>query len=210
MITLAFAQMLYFFFVSLEQFGGDDGLIMDRSDFIIIDLYEPLRLYYLIFGTLVIVSISLMLLIRSRFGVILQAIKSNESRVESMGLNPLKFKIVGYVISAIICGIAGCLFASWQEFVSPDIMHWTRSGDLMIIIILGGLTYLAGPLLGAIVFLLLEELLPDVLHVLFPPIAENWMVIFGPLLIAVVLFGKGGLMGVLETRFGIANSRDKT
>ena len=210
MITLAFAQMLYFFFVSLEQFGGDDGLIMDRSDFIIIDLYEPLRLYYLIFGTLVIVSISLMLLIRSRFGVILQAIKSNESRVESMGLNPLKFKIVGYVISAIICGIAGCLFASWQEFVSPDIMHWTRSGDLMIIIILGGLTYLAGPLLGAIVFLLLEELLPDVLHVLFPPIAENWMVIFGPLLIAVVLFGKGGLMGVLETRFGSANSRDKT
>ena len=210
MITLAFAQMLYFFFVSLEQFGGDDGLIMDRSDFIIIDLYEPLRLYYLIFGTLVIVSISLMLLIRSRFGVILQAIKSNESRVESMGLNPLKFKIVGYVISAIICGIAGCLFASWQEFVSPDIMHWTRSGDLMIIIILGGLTYLAGPLLGAIVFLLLEELLPDVLHVIFPPIAENWMVIFGPLLIAVVLFGKGGLMGVLETRFGSANSRDKT
>ncbi len=81
MITLAFAQMLYFFFVSLEEFGGDDGLIMDRSDFIFFDLYEPLRLYYLIFFILATVSIMLMLLIRSRFGVILQAIKSNESRL---------------------------------------------------------------------------------------------------------------------------------
>ena len=210
MITLAFAQMLYFFVVSLEQFGGDDGLIMDRSDFIFIDLYEPLRLYYLIFFTLAIVSIMLMLLIRSRFGVILQAIKSNENRVEAMGLNPLKFKITGYVISAIICGISGCLFASWQEFVSPDIMHWTRSGDLMIIIILGGLTYLAGPLVGAIVFLLLEEFLPDLLHIIFPSIAENWMVIFGPLLIVVVLFGKGGLMGVLDARFKIGFNKVKT
>jgi branched-chain amino acid transport system permease protein len=210
MITLAFAQMLYFFVVSLEQFGGDDGLIMDRSNFIFIDLYEPLRLYYLIFFTLAIVSIILMLLIRSRFGVILQAIKSNENRVEAMGLNPLKFKITGYVISAIICGISGCLFASWQEFVSPDIMHWTRSGDLMIIIILGGLTYLAGPLVGAIVFLLLEEFLPDLLHIVFPSIAENWMVIFGPLLIVVVLFGKGGLMGVLDARFKIGFNKVKT
>ncbi len=209
MITLAFAQMLYFFVVSLEQFGGDDGLIMDRSDFIFIDLYEPLRLYYLIFFTLAIVSTMLMLLIRSRFGVILQAIKSNENRVEAMGLNPLKFKITGYVISAIICGISGCLFASWQEFVSPDIMHWTRSGDLMIIIILGGLTYLAGPLVGAIVFLLLEEFLPDLLHIIFPSIAENWMVIFGPLLIVVVLFGKGGLMGVLDSRFKIGFNKVK-
>jgi len=210
MITLAFAQMLYFFFVSLEEFGGDDGLIMDRSDFIFFDLYEPLRLYYLIFFILATVSIMLMLLIRSRFGVILQAIKSNESRVEAMGLNPLKFKLTGYVISAIICGLSGCLFASWQEFVSPDIMHWTRSGDLMIIIILGGLTYLAGPLVGAIVFLLLEELLPDLLHVLFPPISENWMIIFGPLLIAVVLFGKGGLMGVMGSKLKTAANREKT
>ena len=152
----------------------------------------------------------LMLLIRSRFGVILQAIKSNENRVEAMGLNPLKFKITGYVISAIICGISGCLFASWQEFVSPDIMHWTRSGDLMIIIILGGLTYLAGPLVGAIVFLLLEEFLPDLLHIIMPSIAENWMVIFGPLLIVVVLFGKGGLMGVLDARFKIGFNKVKT
>ena len=121
-----------------------------------------------------------MFIVRSRFGVTLRAIKSNESRVEAMGLSPLRFKMVGYVISAVICGIAGTLFASWQEYVSPDIMHWTRSGELMIIIILGGLATLAGPLLGAIVFLLLEESLPLLLGAVAPAYAENWMIIFGP------------------------------
>ena len=128
----------------------------------------------------------------------LRAIKSNESRVEAMGLSALRFKIVGYVISAVICGIAGSLFANWQEYVSPDIMHWTRSGELMIIIILGGLATLAGPLLGAIVFLLLEESLPLLLSAVAPAYAENWMIVFGPLLIMVVLFGRGGLTGIID------------
>ena len=198
MITLAFAQMLFFLFVSLEQFGGDDGMSIDRADFLIIDLYEPLRLYILIWTTLALVALVLMFIVRSRFGVTLCAIKSNESRVEAMGLVPLHFKITTYVISAVICGLAGTLFASWQEYVSPDIMHWTRSGELMIIIILGGLGTLAGPLLGAIVFLLLEELLPVALGAVAPAYAENWMVLFGPLLIMVVLFGRGGLIGLLD------------
>jgi branched-chain amino acid transport system permease protein len=198
MITLAFAQMLFFLFVSLEAYGGDDGMSIDRADFGFIDLYDPLRLYFLIWVCLVIVGLVLMLIVRSRFGVTLRAIKSNESRVEAMGLSPLWFKMVGYVISAIICGIAGTLFASWQEYVSPDIMHWTRSGELMIIIILGGLGTLAGPLFGAIVFLLLEESLPLLLGAVAPAYAENWMIIFGPLLIIVVLFGRGGLTGIIE------------
>ena len=198
MITLAFAQMLFFLFVSLEAYGGDDGISIDRADFGFIDLYDPLRLYFLIWVCLVIVGLVLMLIVRSRFGVTLRAIKSNESRVEAMGLSPLRFKMVGYVISAIICGIAGTLFASWQEYVSPDIMHWTRSGELMIIIILGGLGTLAGPLFGAIVFLLLEESLPLLLGAVAPAYAENWMIIFGPLLIIVVLFGRGGLTGIIE------------
>ena len=198
MITLAFAQMLFFLFVSLEAYGGDDGMSIDRADFGFIDLYDPLRLYFLIWVCLVIVGLMLMLIVRSRFGVTLRAIKSNESRVEAMGLSPLRFKMVGYVISAIICGIAGTLFASWQEYVSPDIMHWTRSGELMIIIILGGLGTLAGPLFGAIVFLLLEESLPLLLGAVAPAYAENWMIIFGPLLIIVVLFGRGGLTGIIE------------
>ena len=198
MITLAFAQMLFFLFVSLEAYGGDDGMSIDRADFGFIDLYDPLRLYFLIWVCLVIVGLVLMLIVRSRFGVTLRAIKSNESRVEAMGLSPLRFKMVGYVISAIICGIAGTLFASWQEYVSPDIMHWTRSGELMIIIILGGLGTLAGPLFGAIVFLLLEESLPLLLGAVAPAYAENWMIIFGPFLIIVVLFGRGGLTGIIE------------
>ena len=198
MITLAFAQMLFFLFVSLEAYGGDDGMSIDRGEFGFIDLYDPLRLYFLIWCTLALISLALMFIVRSRFGVTLRAIKSNESRVEAMGQSPLRFKIIGYVISAVICGIAGTLFASWQEYVSPDIMHWTRSGELMIIIILGGLATLAGPLLGAIVFLLLEESLPLLLGALAPAYAENWMIIFGPLLIMVVLFGRGGLTGIID------------
>ncbi len=210
MITLAFAQMLFFLFVSLETFGGDDGMSIDRAEFGIIDLYEPLRLYFLIWASLTLVGLVLMFIVRSRFGVTLRAIKSNESRIEAMGLFPLRFKILGYVISAVICGIAGTLFASWQEYVSPDIMHWTRSGELMIIIILGGLATLAGPLLGAIVFLLLEEMLPILLNNVAPSYAENWMILFGPLLIAVVLFGRGGLTGFVgRWKFGRCSNGKK-
>ena len=198
MITLAFAQMLFFLFVSLEQFGGDDGMSIDRAEFMPIDLWDPLRLYYLIWTSLTLVSIFLMFVVGSRFGVVLRAIKDNESRVEAMGLAPLQFKITGYLISAMICGLTGALFASWQEYVSPDIMHWTRSGELMIIIILGGLGTLAGPLIGAVAFLLLEETLPELLHAIAPNYAENWMIIFGPILIAIVLFARGGLMGLLQ------------
>ena len=198
MITLAFAQMLFFLFVSLETYGGDDGMSIDRAEFGVVDLYDPLRLYFLIWICLALVGLALMFIVRSRFGVTLRAIKSNESRVEAMGLVPLRFKITGYVISAVICGLAGALFASWQEYVSPDIMHWTRSGELMIIIILGGLATLAGPLLGAIVFLLLEEMLPWLLAGVAPAYAENWMILFGPILIMVVMFGRGGLVGLLD------------
>ena len=198
MITLAFAQMLYFLFVSLEQFGGDDGMSIDRADFMPIDLWEPLRLYYLIWVALLLTSLFLMVIVRSRFGVVLEAIRSNESRVEAMGLVPLRFKITGYVISAMICGLAGTMFASWQAYVSPDIMHWTRSGELMIIIILGGIGTLAGPLLGAVAFLLLEEWLPELMLLVAPAYAENWMIIFGPVLIAVVLFARGGLGGLIR------------
>lgn len=208
MITLAFAQMLFFLFVSLEAFGGDDGMSIDRAEFGIIDLYQPLRLYFLIWIFLVIVGILLMFIVRSRFGVTLRAIKSNASRVEAMGLSPFQFQMTGYVISAVICGVAGSLFASWQEYVSPDIMHWTRSGELMIIIILGGLGTLAGPLLGAVVFLLLEEMLPLLLGIVAPAYAENWMILFGPLLIMVVLFGHGGLTGIIQ-RIYAPRSYDK-
>ena len=205
MITLGFAQMLFFLFVSLEGFGGDDGMSIDRAEFGFIDLYEPLRLYFLIWVVFVCVGLMMMVIVRSRFGVTLQAIKSNETRIEAMGLVPLHYKLASYLISAMICGVAGTLFANWQEYVSPDIMHWTRSGELMIIIILGGLGTLVGPVLGAIAFLLLEEFLPLLLEVIWPAYAENWMIIFGPLLVLVVLFGRGGLVGLAQRAMARVN-----
>lgn len=195
MITLAFAQMLFFFFVSLETFGGDDGMSIDRAEFYPLDLYNPLHLYYLVWAVLVLVSLVLLLIVHSRFGVILRGIKDNEWRIEALGFTPLWHKLIGYLISAMICGLAGSLMASWQEYVSPDLMHWTRSGELMIVIVLGGLGYFVGPLVGAVVFLLLEEMLPELLRLIAPEYTENWMIIFGPLLIAVVLFARGGVMG---------------
>ena len=211
MITLAFAQMLYFFFVSLEVFGGDDGMGLDRAEFFIIDLWDPLRLYYLIWMALFAVSLLLLLIIHSRFGIILQGIKDNESRIEAMGLYAFRFKITAYVLSAAVCGLAGALFANWQEYVSPDIMHWSRSGELMIVIVLGGLTYITGPLIGAIVFFLLEEFLPELIYFIAPEYSENWMIIFGPMLIAVVLFTKGGLMGSFEQiRLRLTRQQDTT
>ena len=202
MITLAFAQMLYFFFVSLEAYGGDDGIIIDRADFAPLDLYAPFSLYFLIWLGLVLVSLLLMLVVRSRFGVVLRATRSNASRVEASGLSPFRFRLVAYVLSAMICGVAGVFFANWQEYVSPAIMHWSRSGELMIIIVLGGLGRLAGPLIGAVAFLLLEEFLPEIIGSLAPSYGENWMIIFGPLLLLIVLFARGGLLGLADKFIG--------
>ncbi len=195
MITLAFAQMMFFFFVGLEAFGGDDGMVIDRAEFPPFDIYEGATLYYFTWGVLLLVSVLIMLLTRSRFGTVLQAIKDNPARVEAMGISPLRIRALGYVISAMIGALAGVMFANWQEFVSPDIMHWSRSGELLIIIVLGGMTRLPGPLVGAIAFLLLEETLPEVMHAIAPPLSDNWMVIFGPLLVIVVLFAPGGILG---------------
>lgn len=196
MITLAFAQMMFFFFVGLESFGGDDGVVIDRAEFPPFDIYDGSTLYYLTWAVLAFSSVMLMLLARSRFGVVLQAIKDNPARVEAMGLSPLRFRSLAFVISAMIGAMGGVMFANWQEFVSPDVMHWSRSGELLIIIVLGGMTRLPGPLVGAIVFLLLEEMLPEVMHAVAPSYADNWMIIFGPLLLAVVLFAPGGILGV--------------
>ena len=201
MITLAFAQMFYFLFISLEIFGGDDGLSTDRSEFLIFDIYKPLRLYYVIALTLFLSAFVSCITFNSRFGVSIRAIKFNASRCESLGINLIKFRITAFIFSAIICGISGTLFANWQEYVSPDIMHWTKSGEILIVIILGGLGTLSGPMIGAVVFYLLEEFLPELIGVFVPEYQENWMLIFGPLLIIIVFFGKGGAIALIKKFF---------
>ena len=207
MITLAFAQMVFFLGISLEEFGGDDGMPVYRSEFGgWIDLNDPLSFYYFVFAILLLLLFLCHRIIHSRFGMVLQGCKSNEARMLALGFPTYRYKLAAFVISGMICGIAGALFANWNEFVSPAVMHWTRSGDLLIMVILGGMGTLFGPVLGTVLFLLLEEYLPEWMDaLLFPGAGEHWMGVMGPLLILLVLFARGGihsLLGRLRIRNG--------
>ena len=201
MITLAFSQMLFFLGISLEQFGGDDGLPADRSEFYgVIDLYDGVQFYYFVFAFLVAALYFSHRLVRSRFGRVLRGAKSNADRMEAIGYPVYRYRLVGFVLAGVMCGLAGALFANWNEFSSPEYMHWTRSGEIMIMVILGGMASLAGPIAGATAFLLLEEYLPPLMNLIAPDAGLHWQVVLGPLLIAVVLFARGGLFGLLTRR----------
>jgi len=191
MITLAFAQMFYYVAVGNENYGGDDGLsLYIRSDFNgIIDLSNDNVLYYLNFFFLLVILFISHRLTNSRFGMVIRGIKSNEKRMKSIGFPVFRYRLVAFVIAGSICGLAGVLSANQTDFVSPSVMHWTKSGDLIIMIVLGGLGTLFGPVIGAVAFLLLEELLSG--------ITEYWQLFFGPLLIFVVIFVRGGIDGML-------------
>mgnify|MGYP003634205340 FL=1 len=196
MITMAFSQMLYFSAVGVETYGADDGLtIYSRSDMLgLIDLNDEKSLYYLIFVSLLVVLYLMHRLVESHFGNVIRGTKSNEARMRAIGFSPYKYRLTAFVIAGTIAGYAGFLMANLNDFVSPDMMHWTRSGDLIIMIVLGGMASLFGPLYGALAFLMLEELLSSIpltiggLHV-----GEYWQLIFGPLLILIVLFARNGI-----------------
>ena len=191
MITLAFAQMAYYIASSLSRYGADDGLtIYKRSDFgSLVDLSNRTQFYYVclacLFGGLYLIW----RIVNSRFGLVVQGVRSNEQRMQAIGFHANRYRLVCFVISGTICGLAGALLANNTDFVSPAVMYWTRSGDLMVMVILGGMGTLFGPVIGAIVFLVLEELLSQ--------ITEYWALIMGPLLLLIVLFARGGIMGLL-------------
>ena len=191
MITLAFAQMFYFIAVGTEKYGGDDGLsLYMRSDFAgLLDLSNDNSLYYLNFAFLLTSLYLSHRLTNSRFGMAIRGTKSNEERMKSIGFPVFRYRLVAFVIAGIICGIAGVLSANQTDFVNPSVMHWTRSGDLIIMIVLGGIGTLFGPVIGAVAFLLLEELLSG--------ITEYWQLIFGPMLLLIVIFARGGIDGML-------------
>ena len=194
MITLAFAQMLYFLFVSLETYGGDDGLsLWSRSSAGPLDLADDVQFYYLV---LALVALCLLLkarLIEARFGMTLRGIRDNERRMRAIGFPTYRYKLAAFVIAGAVAGLAGALIANQTEFVSPAFLDWHRSGEIMVIVILGGMGTLYGPLVGALVFLLLEELLSAW--------TEHWMILLGPILILVVLFARRGLWGWIADRF---------
>ncbi len=191
MITLAFAQLLYYVAVGLDRYGGDDGLtIYNRSEFAgLINTSNKTQFYYLCLVLLLAVIGLTWRIVNSRFGMVIQGARSNDRRMRAIGFPTYRYRLVCFVIAGTICGLAGALLANHTEFVSPAMMHWTRSGDLIVMAVLGGMGSLFGPLLGAVVLLLLEEVLSG--------ITEYWQIILGPLLLLVVLFARGGIAGLL-------------
>ncbi len=191
LITLAFTQMLHFTFVSIDEYGADDGLVINqRSEFGgLIDMENATTLYYLV---LIVLLISLYLmhrLINARFGRVLFGIKHNDERMQSLGYDTYRYKLTCYVISGTLCGVAGFMLANFSNFISPSMMDWIHSGNLIFMMVIGGTGAVLGPVVGTATFLLLEEFLSG--------ITVYWHLIFGLLLIALVMFGKGGLHGLL-------------
>lgn len=191
MITLAFAQMGYFLFVSLKQYGGDDGLSISRhSHFGPLNLGSTTGIYFSALVVLVFTTWWLARLRTSPFGMTLRATRQNARRVNAAGLPVVHYQLAAYVMSGMLCGVAGILLANLNAFASPSTMAWTVSGELIVIVVLGGMGSVYGPLLGAIAFLGLEEVLKGY--------TEHWMVIFGPLIALMALIGKSGIVGLLQ------------
>jgi branched-chain amino acid transport system permease protein len=193
MITLAFAQMLYFFVIALQKYGGEDGLQMTgRSRLGGLDLDGRLTFYYLVLAALVAVIVFCRRLVESRFGMVLQGCRQNERRLQAIGFATSRYRLAAFVISGAIAGLAGVLLANGQNYVSPADMAWTRSGEYIVMVVFGGMGTLIGPLLGAAAYLVLELLLGSA--------TTHWQAIFGPVLIVIVLFAKRGLYGALAGR----------
>jgi len=193
MITLAFAQMIYYFAVSLEAYGGDDGLpLWSRSTAGPLALRDDRQFYYLVLALLLLFVLLKARLIAARFGRVLSGIRDNERRMKAIGFPTTRYKLSAFVIAGAVAGLAGALMANQTLFVSPSFLDWPRSGEFLVIVILGGMGSLWGPVAGAVAFILLEELLSGV--------SVHWRIVFGPLLILVVLFAKQGLWGLVTAR----------
>jgi branched-chain amino acid transport system permease protein len=194
MITLAFAQMAYYVTIGLDRYGGDDGLpIRQRSQFGgLIDLTNKTAFYYLCFVLLLVCIYLIWRIVNSRFGLVVQGARVNDRRMRAIGFPTPRYKLVCFVIAGAMCGLAGALLANHTNFISPAMMHWTRSGDLIVMVVLGGLGSLFGPLIGTATFILLQEALSRVTQ--YPDL------FLGPLLLLVALYVHGGIQGLLEGR----------
>ena len=192
MITLAFGQMCYYAAQSLEKYGGDDGMTLwHRSEFAgLLELSNAYVFYYVVLGILLGCLYVSWRLVRSRFGVVLQGIRENERRMQALGFATYRYKLAGFVMAGGLAGLAGALLANQTEFVSPAFLHWSRSGEMLFMVTLGGMGSLVGPLLGAAVFLGLEELISSY--------TAHWKMLFGPLLVLFVLTMRRGFYGMLR------------
>ena len=189
MITLAFGQMLYFLATSLAVYGGDDGMTLPRKSSVFGTklLEQGYNFYYVVLACLIGTYLLCRAIVASRFGRVLRGTRENPIRMQAIGFGPFAYQLTAYVIAGTLCGLAGFLLANQTEFVSPAFMTWQRSGELIVMVILGGLGTLHGAIIGAAAFVLLEEGLSR--------ITELWKMIFGPMLVLIVLFARGGILG---------------
>ena len=190
MITLAVAQMFYFLGVSLKQYGGDDGLqIATRSDFGLFSIESNTGLYYFAVVLLLLTMYLSWRLVHARFGRVQRGMKTNVRRMRVLGFPVLRYRAAAYVLSGCICAVAGLLLANLTKFTSPAYMAWTLSGDLIVMVMLGGIATVLGPLVGATAFILLETVLSDY--------TQHWMLILGPAIVLIALLARRGLYGLL-------------
>lgn len=190
MITLAFAQMTFYVFVALKYYGGDDGLAMARRNtFAGNRMVDPQTFYFICLSLLAAVIFLVSRITRSRFGMVLTGARANERRMASLGYSVTRYRLAAFVIAGMIAGLGGALWANLARFVSPDMMAWTKSGEFMVMVILGGLSSLFGPVIGAAAFILVESTLSG--------LTEHWQVLFGPVVVLIALFAPRGLWGWL-------------
>jgi branched-chain amino acid transport system permease protein len=195
LVTLAFAQMVYFLSVGLDAYGGEDGLVIPtRSQFGLLNLTNRTTFYFLCLALLVATIALVAHLARTRFGMVLRGAAMNERRMRALGFPVYRYRLAAFVIAGALCGLAGILLANHSEFVSPSVMNWGRSADLIIMVVLGGMGSAVGPLLGAMVFMLAEETLSHV--------TTYWQLVFGPLILIFVRFARSGLVGLFPERAG--------
>lgn len=190
MITLAFGQMAYFFTSSLAPYGGDDGLTLPmRSTLFGLAPFKHERLfYYIVLACLTGCYLFCRALVVSRFGRVFRGGRENATRMATLGFNIYRYQLAAYAISGALGGLAGFLLANATDFVSPAYMSWQRSGELIVMIILGGVGSLNGAVIGTLIFVLLGEWLSE--------LTENWAMIFGPFLVLIILLARGGLLGL--------------
>jgi branched-chain amino acid transport system permease protein len=194
MITLAFAQMVYYVAVGLKAYGGEDGLNLPGKSVVGlgIDLSHDVTFYYVVLALFAASMFLLNRLVASRFGRALVGVRENETRMEAIGFSTYRLRLIAFVIAGALAGLAGALFANHNSFVSPVALHWTQSASLVIMVILGGIGFRYGGPAGAAVLLLLEEVLSQY--------TEYWHLALGVLLLIIVFAAPHGLTGLVSRR----------
>ena len=200
-LTLAFAQMIYAIVFRWRSFtGGDDGIpgvsrgFIDIS-FIRFNLESPQHFYYFTLVIFIILVFVLRKLVESSFGLTLRSIRDNAERTSFIGVNPQRYVLIAFVISAVYCAIAGALHASLTKMAYPELSYWSTSAEPIIMTLIGGVYTFSGPFIGAAIYIFLKTYLMTIIG--------NWILFLGIILLVMVLFFRSGLMGFIEQRWGV-------